>query len=248
MANRERGEWLWNAGGRSYCLRLSTSSCCELETITGGRSLEQVIEGVNAGWMLDIRWLAWTALRDWHRDIAVDGRAGVLAVGRLIDTGGGLVRIREALRSLVAINAAADEPGLKAPSGQSAKPSGPRTWRDLYVDALTSGMTPDQFWSLSLRELWNVGKAERERELRRHNRDVIHAWQVERVSIMAAQPDGGRKLPRLDKLLHVDGRRGSNQPRNREEQRALIYAMSAAYGIPVQRMKKNASGQYETVH
>ncbi len=115
------------------------------------------------------------------------------------------------------------------------------------MDALTSGLSPDQFWSLSLRELWNLRQAEDAKARRAYNRDLTLAWQVERLSIMATQRDGGRKLPNLSGLLARDAQPGPRQPRTREEQRTVIYAISAATGVPVQRLKKNAKGQYETV-
>lgn len=78
---------------------------------------------------------------------------------------------------------------------------------------------------------------------REFNRDVVLAWQIERVAIMAMQRDGGKKLPPLKSLLAEDRKR----PQTREEQRAVMYAMSAAFGVPLQKMRRGPDGQYQPI-
>ncbi len=70
---------------------------------------------------------------------------------------------------------------------------------------------------------------------------IILAWQIERVRIMAMQKDGGKKLPSLKALLNEGKRRGKQTP---EEQKALLYGMSAALGVPVQRLTRGPQGQW----
>jgi hypothetical protein len=117
MANRERGELRLRAEDGAYTLRLSTSSCCELETATEGRTLEQVIDGVNAGVLRDLRWLTWTALRDRHADVATIATSGLAAVGRLIDRCGGYRRVVDRLRLLVELNLPPSPTGPVPPGG-----------------------------------------------------------------------------------------------------------------------------------
>lgn len=105
-------------------------------------------------------------------------------------------------------------------------------------------MSPERFWALSLRELWNEFQAATARAKREFDRDLILAWQIERLSIMAMQRDGGRKLPDIRKLL---GDAGARRTQTREEQRAVIYALAASLGRPVQKVKRGADGQYRVV-
>lgn len=65
---------------------------------------------------------------------------------------------------------------------------------------MSFGLSPDEYWDLSLRELWNVLRAQRDRRKDEYERDVVLAWQIERLSIMAVKKHG-RQLPSLSKLL-----------------------------------------------
>lgn len=81
MANRERGEVTLRVGERDLILRLTTNSCCELES-RSGKSFEEW----NALWskdsrMVAFRWMVWAGLQDQHADLAATPED----VGRLID-------------------------------------------------------------------------------------------------------------------------------------------------------------------
>ncbi len=61
---------------------------------------------------------------------------------------------------------------------------------------------------------------------------------------MSMTKDGGRKLPDLKKLLDVtQGKKGQTP----QEQFAIVHAMSAKYGIGLQRYTKGSDGQYRRV-
>ena len=108
MANRERGELTLVAGRTRYVLRLTTNSCCELESFADGRTSDDVIDGVNRGSFRDARLLLWMALRDQHPDIATDDPDCLFAIGQIIDQAGGRAAVLERLRELVLLNTETD--------------------------------------------------------------------------------------------------------------------------------------------
>ena len=112
------------------------------------------------------------------------------------------------------------------------------------MDALTIGLSPKRFWRLSLRELWTEHQAAVQRLRKDYERDLVLAWQIQRVEIMSMTKDGGRKLPDLRKLLADTKTKGRQTP---QEQFALVHAMSASYGIGLQRVKKGSDGQYRRI-
>ena len=79
---------------------------------------------------------------------------------------------------------------------------------------------------------------------RDYERDLVLAWQVQRVEIMSMTKDGGRKLPDLRKLLETTKTKGHQTP---EEQFAVIHAIGASLGVGVQRMRKGDDGQYRRI-
>jgi len=111
MANRERGELTLVAGRTRYVLRLTTNSCCELESFSDGRTSDDVIDGVNRGSFRDARLLLWMALRDQHPDIATDDPDCLFAIGQIIDQAGGRAAVLERLRELVLLNTETDDSG-----------------------------------------------------------------------------------------------------------------------------------------
>jgi len=111
MANRERGELTLVAGRTRYVLRLTTNSCCELESFADGRTSDDVIDGVNRGSFRDARLLLWMALRDQHPDIATDDPDCLFAIGQIIDQAGGRAAVLERLRELVLLNTETEEVG-----------------------------------------------------------------------------------------------------------------------------------------
>lgn len=77
------------------------------------------------------------------------------------------------------------------------------------------------------------------RQRAEHDRDVVLAWQIERVAIMALQQKDTRRLPALRKVLERTSARQTP-----DEQRAIVYGLSASLGTPLQRMKKGTNGRY----
>ena len=78
---------------------------------------------------------------------------------------------------------------------------------------------------------------------REYERDLVLAWQVQRIEIMSMTKDGGRKLPDLRKLL--DTTKSARQ--TPEEQFAIVHAIGASLGVGVQRMRKGDDGQYRRI-
>lgn len=94
------------------------------------------------------------------------------------------------------------------------------------MDALTIGLSPDRFWSLSLRELWNERTAHVSRVTQALDRDVRTAWHVEAF----------RRTERLPKLSDVL-RRDKGRPQSRDEQLQALQMLSAMYRIPLRKRK-----------
>jgi len=126
MANKERGEFLLTAGGKTYKLRLTTNACAEMEDIAGGRTWDQVQLGIMRGSAKDLRLLFWGALREFHPDIATDDPKSLRAVGKLIDDAGGFEGLMEQGQAFVALNQRqADDEAPSAEKGTTTKADPP---------------------------------------------------------------------------------------------------------------------------
>jgi len=75
-----------------------------------------------------------------------------------------------------------------------------------------------------------------------HDRDLILAWQIERIAILALKRSGERRLPSLKQLLE---RKAKGQ--TPAEQRAVVEALSGRLGVPLQRLVKGLDGRYHAV-
>lgn len=125
MANRERGEMSMVAGGTVYTLQLTTNSCCEIEDFTGGRTSDDLIQGVNAGSFKDARLLLWMALRRHHPDLATNDPACLKAIGEIVDAAGGRNAVLRILRELVRLNVEGqDQEGAARPLKAHREPIG----------------------------------------------------------------------------------------------------------------------------
>ena len=82
MANQERGEVPIAIGGRSYTLRLSINSICELEGELERRHLDSNYQTffvkVRDGSIGAARLLLWACLRDKHPNVTVDDVGGFM--------------------------------------------------------------------------------------------------------------------------------------------------------------------------
>lgn len=214
MANRERGEWTITAGDVAYVLRLTTTGCVEVEDLSQGRSWEQIVAGFYTQRLVDIRLVLWAALRDRSEAFDLD------AAGVVFDRMGGLHGGGyEQLCSFLAWNAAPVTVGPR-----KAEPKGPATsWRDLYVDALLAGLTSEQFWGLSLRELWVVQEAARRRQSAEQDRLITTAWYVAAFSRQ-------NKLPALSTVLQRQ-----SGPQSVGQMKAALAMLSEQYGIPLRQ-------------
>lgn len=90
-------------------------------------------------------------------------------------------------------------------------------------------MTPDQFWGLSLRELWLERQAFRERTEDEYDRDAILAWQIMRVKVTS---ENQKQLVDVKTLLRK--RRTTPQ----QDLEAQVHQLSARLGIPLQKEVK----------
>lgn len=226
MANRERGELRLVAPDRSYLLRLVVETCCELEDRTSCE-LSVIVAGANAGRATDLRWLLWAGLQDAHASAFPTPEDA----GRLADRLGGLAALRSVVVALIQLNED-DSPPEDASGQAAAEPPGSR-WRQLYIDARRAGIAPDQFWRLSLRELWRELAAQRETQRQVLERDRTLAW-------MTAALSRTKTLPALDRFI---GRRPVQQ--TPEQMRGMLTILKAMY--PKTRHAKGPSCQTKQV-
>lgn len=214
MAHRDRGELRLPTALGTFTLRLTVGICGTLEDQTE-QDFDQVTERVNRGRLSESRWLLWAALQSYH---ATDFPT-VEHVTPLIEAIGGSRSLRAVLSLLLARNADPDPP---KPSDAKAggEPSTLSIWSRLYIDARVAGITPDQFWGFSLRELWMELAAIRRAHREQQQLAVMHAWWV---AALVWQ----KKLPDLGTLLD-GGRAKTPQPQTWQEMKAAFRAAVAA--------------------
>lgn len=95
-------------------------------------------------------------------------------------------------------------------------------------------MSPDRFWNLSLRELWNEHKAYIARARTAYEHDVTVAWHVENFR----RHDPRKPLPSLGKIF----RQHRGEPRQTSGDMVhALYALSAQYGLKLS-VKKASHG------
>lgn len=127
MANKEKGEFTLVAGDEKWTLRLTTNGCCELEDRTG-KTVGDIIVGINRGSMVSLRWFMWACLQDKHGDVITEKH--VRRVGEIIDAAGGLdgtlKQINEFIRQNMNPSEEAPEAGKQAsgaPEDNGSDPS-----------------------------------------------------------------------------------------------------------------------------
>jgi hypothetical protein len=93
-------------------------------------------------------------------------------VGRLIDGLGSLAATVSVVAAFIELNT--DDRPTTEQSGEAK----PRTkgWRQVYLDARCLGLTADEFWNLSLRELWRELAVAEQQRRRAYDRDIELAW------------------------------------------------------------------------
>ena len=210
MANRERGELRLAAPDRSYRLRLIVEACCELEDRTN-RELHQIVGGANEGRVTDLRWILWAGLQAEHADLFQTPED----VGALADRIGGIHMLRAYVVALIRVNED-DSPPDTTSTAPAAETPGSR-WRRLYIDARRAGIAPDQFWRLSLRELWRELASQRDAQRQAIERDRTVAW-------MTAALSRSKTLPPLDRFI---GRRMPAQ--TPDQMRGMLAILRATY-------------------
>lgn len=211
MANRERGELRLVAPHGVYRLRLVVESCCQLEDLAG-RDLMDIVDGANAGRVTDLRWLFWAGLQDAHAAAFPDPESA----GAMADGLGGVPALQAFVVALVRLNEDDSPPEHGETPTPPEREPGSR-WRRLYIDARRAGIDPDQFWRMSLRELWRELAAQRDRQREAVERDRTMAW-------MVAALGRAKTLPNLARFV---GRRVA--PQTPAQMRGMLTLLKAMY-------------------
>lgn len=206
---------------RTYTLKLTTQACCELEDRLDGEAFEVVARRATAqGRVTDLRWLLWAALQAYHgAEVRTPEDASTV-----IDQAGSLGHFVDVMVAFLRLNAD-DSPPSRESQKPGQKPPAKQEWRRLYLDARRIGLSADQFWSLSLRELWRELAADRDRQRDAHRRDVTLAWQI---ACLVWQKD-------LKPLAYYLGQ-GPRGPQSPAELKAVMEQLSAQTGTPLQRI------------
>lgn len=214
MANRERGEYRLQVRDRSFTLVLTLAVVADLED-RSGLEFPDLVAQSNDGSVTALRWILWATLQERHRVVV----SSVEDAGRLMDAIGGPAASVGVLAAFLARNVDTEAPPPK-PGRLAAQTK--RSWRALYLDARSLGLTPDAFWSLTLRELWLEVAATRQR----FDRDVTMAWQMAVLSRT-------KEIPTLASLLSTSGTAQSGQD--------LVHAMATIadlYGLKLKVERK----------
>ena len=114
MANRERGEVSLDVEGKTYVLRPTFNSGCELETLTNKAIFEHMQEAMK-GRMSAMRALMWSYLQDRHSDEIKT----LKDAAEWIERAGGVMAVNKALSALVSLNGSEEVGGNK---GNPPKP------------------------------------------------------------------------------------------------------------------------------
>jgi len=77
-----------------------------------------------------------------------------------------------------------------------------------------------------LRELWLERRYARQRYQTERDRDVILAWQIQKINVMT---QNRQRLPSLQDVL------AHGKPTTAEAQKAVFYQISARFGVPIVR-------------
>lgn len=97
IANRERGELPLVGASDSYVMKFTTNAICQIETVAG-KTLEDVIAGMQRGSLVDVRWFLWAMLQAHHPDFTVE------QAGDAIDDCGGLGAVMPQVQALIELN------------------------------------------------------------------------------------------------------------------------------------------------
>ncbi len=94
------------------------------------------------------------------------------------------------------------------------------------IKARQIGLSRDEFWDLTFRDLVQEFVVARRQAYESHDRDMTNAWTV--AALMRQ-----KELPKLDKLLVRPRRRRQSV----KEQRAAMYSLAASMGVSVKRVR-----------
>lgn len=186
MANRERGEQRLVAGAQTFTLRLTIDACLEVED-RSGKTLDDLIGSVNRGSVRALRWLLWASLQAKHAAEIPRPED----VGPVMDAIGSPADVRAIIAAFLVLNRD-DRPVVKQ-AGQ-AKSDRKHDWGQLFIDARCLGLAAQEFWQLSLKELWHELAVAEQQTQRARDRDVTLAWMVGAFI-------GWRKMPQLASVL-----------------------------------------------
>lgn len=228
MANHERGEMALIAAGTTYTLRLTVDSVCVLEHETG-LELAAITTRVAKGRAKELRALLWASLQALHGDTV----RTLDQSGAIMDAVGGAHVIRPLLAAFLKLNADDDpvSPENSARSKHHTKPGPGSQWRELYIQARRFEVSREDFWSMSLRELWREMAAHRQRQRNDLELAIVTAWWV---ACLVWQ----KKLPKLKTLLGVPTPR-----QTATEMRSMLQLLSRQYGFPLKTARPERRDQ-----
>ena len=127
MANPHKGEFALNVGDRTFTLFLGTNASAELESMSQGRTLDQVRLSIKLRRSVaDIRLFLWAALRKHHSDIAVDGQEGLRRVGDMLDEWCADDAVVAAIQALIGLNS---DPGQQEATQRKSGKGNPQKAR-----------------------------------------------------------------------------------------------------------------------
>jgi hypothetical protein len=192
MANEQRGEVDLVVGDEVYTLALTMQAIGEMEARTR-RPYGAIVRALTGADVQLLREAVWAALKRHHAPAV----RRVEDAGALIDGAGGIDAALEALERLFKANqrGVSEEPEAEAGKAEPKRPDDDAIqWRELFVAAARAGLSGDQFWSSTLKELEFSAAARREIAKREHDQLVEIAW-------MNALLTRTSKFPKLSALV-----------------------------------------------
>jgi hypothetical protein len=225
MANPERGEVAFVAGGAEYVLRLDAGATRELQDYFGFRDVDlfpglaEAMPTVKA-----TRALAFFGLKRSHPTLTMVAAGELLEQLPLRDVE---VMVREMfVRSLP--KASEDEKPKRKEKGETDSGF---DWGRWLADAAQAGIFPEDFWRMTLREIAIVIEGNVQRIRSEVRRSLIQAHQTAMFSKLA-------KIPKLDRILKDFDRKKGPQPK--DELRANLMAWAAATpGVRISKVKRS---------
>jgi hypothetical protein len=232
LANRERGEASIVIEGVSYTLSIDTNALCEIETLFSSDGpdvlFHDVLRRAASGRLAPCRGVLWGLLRRYHPDVSLLDAGCLLGVIGTVELGRHLSRlIPHAIPDRADVNALLDATagGKTAAAARPERRSG-WDWPTLQRFACRVGIRSDEFWRLTLRDLFRQFAVSAQRTREEYDQRVGQAW-LTALLVMKGVHDP-KKFPPLDKLLKLRSR-----IQTPAQQRANLMAIATAFNLKV---------------